>query len=259
MNTLHALVSRREANRRGEPVAAHAHPRALAFDNRRATIRAWQDRVRDPSLTVLLVVELCLLFVAAPLAAKGLPMALAITETLVLGVLALVVILSRRRGAIVLILIGLTATLASLGFGSDWPRVASSVLRCGGTMLAFGALTWVMWRAVYAPGRITFHRVQGAFVLYLNLATIFAAASSLIWELSPAAFAHVQTPLGGPHELATMLYFSFTTLTTTGYGDIVPVDPFARSLANLESVLGQFYLAITVARLVTLEIEGRRR
>ena len=56
-----------------------------------------------------------------------------------------------------------------------------------------------------------------------------------------------------------MLYFSLATLTTTGYGDIVPVDPFARSLANLESVLGPFYLAITVARLVTLEVEDRRR
>src|SRR6202040_2766964 len=66
-------------------------------------------------------------------------------------------------------------------------------------------------------------------------------------------------PAGGPDELATMLYFSLTTLTTTGYGDIVPVDPFARSLANLESVIGQFYLAITVARLVTLELEDRRR
>jgi hypothetical protein len=41
--------------------------------------------------------------------------------------------------------------------------------------------------------------------------------------------------------------------------DFVPVDPFARSLANLETVIGQFYLAITVARLVTLEIEDRRR
>jgi hypothetical protein len=39
----------------------------------------------------------------------------------------------------------------------------------------------------------------------------------------------------------------------------VPVDPFARSLAKLESVLGQFNLAITVARLVTLELEARRR
>jgi hypothetical protein len=56
-----------------------------------------------------------------------------------------------------------------------------------------------------------------------------------------------------------MLYLSLSTLTTTGYGDIVAVDPFARSLSNLESVLGQFYLAITVAHLVTLELADRRR
>ena len=53
--------------------------------------------------------------------------------------------------------------------------------------------------------------------------------------------------------------FGLTPLTTTGYGDMVPLDPFARGLANLESVNGQFDLAITVARLVTLELEGRRR
>jgi len=56
-----------------------------------------------------------------------------------------------------------------------------------------------------------------------------------------------------------MLYFSLTTLTTTGYGDIVPVNPFARSLANSESVIGSSYLAITVTRLVTLELEDWRR
>ncbi|MGB9649388.1 MAG: potassium channel family protein [Stellaceae bacterium] len=56
-----------------------------------------------------------------------------------------------------------------------------------------------------------------------------------------------------------MLYFSLATPTTTGYGDIVPVDPFARGPANLESVLGLFYLAIRVARLVTMEAEDRRR
>jgi len=95
-------------------------------------------------------------------------------------------------------------------------------------------------------------------VVYLNLGTIFAAAFSLTWDLSPTAFANLPAA-GGPDELATMLYFSLTTLTTTGYGDIVPVDPFARSLANLESIIGQFYLAITVARLVTLELADRRR
>jgi Ion channel len=55
-----------------------------------------------------------------------------------------------------------------------------------------------------------------------------------------------------------MLYFSLTTLTTTGYGDLA-VDPFVRSVANLESVLGQLFFAITVARLVTIELADRRR
>src|SRR5262249_6095216 len=128
-----------------------------------------------------------------------------------------------------------------------------------GDILTFLALIWTIAHAVYAPGRITFHRLQGAVVLYLNVAMMFASAFSLIWDLSPGAFTSLTPAAGDAGEFATMLYFSLTTLTTTGYGDIVPVDPFARSLANLESVLGQFYLTITVARLVTLELEGRRR
>jgi len=238
----------------------HQYQRHSAIlDDRRKSIRDWRDRVINPSLTVLLVTELCLVFVAAPLAARGLPIARPIVETLALAVLALVVVLSRRRGAIVTILLGLAATLASRLLGPEWAPGAASLLRHGANIVTFSALTWVVLHAVYAPGRITFHRLQGAVVLYLNLAVICASAFSLIWELSPGAFATLATSAGGPDEFATMLYFSLTTLTTTGYGDIVPVDPFARSLANLESVIGQFYLAITVARLVTLEMEHRRR
>jgi hypothetical protein len=228
-------------------------------DNARTRIRAWQDRIRDPSLTVLLVLELCAVFLAAPLAAKGLPIARAVADTLVLAVLVIVVMLSPRPGAIILILMGLAATATSFLMSAEWSPVSTSVLGRGGQILVFSALTWVVAHAVYAPGRITFRRLQGAAVIYLNLATIFAAAYGLIWELSPGAFVNLVTPTDDPQEVATMLYFSLTTLTTTGYGDIVAVDPFARSLANLESVLGQFFLAITVARLVTMEFADRRR
>ena len=48
-----------------------------------------------------------------------------------------------------------------------------------------------------------------------------------------------------------LVYFSLTPLTSTGYGDILPVHPAARSLANLEAVIGQLYLAILLARLVS--------
>jgi Ion channel len=231
----------------------------LALGEGRRSFRSWQDRIRDPSLTVLLVLELCLAFLAAPLAAQGVADARPVAETLVLAVLAIVVVLSHRRGAIVAILLGLIAVLASLSFRAEWSPVTASVLRRGGNVITFSALTWVVAHAVYAPGRITLRRLQGAVVVYLNIAIIFAAAFSLIWDLSPTAFAGLSAPSGGPDELATMLYFSLTSLTTTGYGDIVPVNPFARSLANLESIVGQFYLAITVARLVTLEVEDRRR
>jgi hypothetical protein len=243
-----------------EAVTVHGsqrHPAIVA--NPRRSIRAWQDRFRDPALTVLLVLEICLIFLGAPLAAKGVPLAKPIIETMLLAVVLIVGTLSQRRGAIAAILLGLAASLANDSLGSQWSPAVASVLQRGGTILTFLALSWAVSHAVYAPGRITFHRLQGAAVLYLNAAIIFAAVFTLIWELSPSAFIGLPTTTDDLGEFATMVYFSLATLTTTGYGDIVPVDPFARSLANLESVLGPFYLAITVARLVTLEVEDRRR
>ena len=225
---------------------------------RRTAIHTWQDRIRDPSLTALLILQIGALFVAVPLAAQGRPVARVVGESLVLAVVLIVVTLSHRPGAIFVILMGLLATGASL-----WPLppLTQALLGRGGSILTFSALSWVVAYAVYAPGRITLRRLQGAVVLYLNLGTIFASAFHLIWEISPDAFEHVgiASPGRGPSQIAVMLYFSFTTLTTTGYGDVIPVSPFARSLANLEAVIGQFFLAITVARLVTLELEDRRR
>src|SRR5260221_5186339 len=61
-----------------------------------------------------------------------------------------------------------------------------------------------------------------------------------------------------PALASNLIYFSFVTLTTTGYGDIFPVHPIARSLCNVEAIFGQLFPATLLARLVTLEIEHRR-
>jgi hypothetical protein len=123
---------------------------------RQTAIHTWQERLRDPSLTVLLILELCVLFVAVPLAAQGLTMVRSVGETLVLAVVLIVVMLSHRRGAIFVIVLGLAATFASLWLQPEVTVVAESLLSRGGTILTFSALSWVVAHAVYAPGRITF-------------------------------------------------------------------------------------------------------
>ena len=219
--------------------------------------RTWQEWIRDPSLSLLLALQIAIIFLSAPLAAKGLPLAEAVLHVLTWALVAIIVLLSHRWGAIVSIAIALILIAVNSAPMVRLPVIAS-VLGDIGSILGFGAVTWVVAHAVFAPGRITHQRVQGAVVVYLNAALIFASAYRLIWELSPTAFNH-SLASGRPGEFGTFLYFSLTTLTTTGYGDITPVDPFARSLANLEAVIGQFYLAITVARLVALEMADRHR
>ncbi len=222
-------------------------------------LQAWRDRVRNPSLTVLLILQLFLLFVALPLNASGVPVAKPVGLSLLLLVLTLVVTLSYRAVAILVLLLGLTATALSIALGRNWSPIAASFLNHGGVIFTLSALTWVVAHAVFAPGRITLHRLRGAIVVYLSLAMMFEAAFSLIWELIPGAFTNLPAAPQGPREVVQMFYFSLGNLTANSFGDIVPLNPFARSLAYLETILGQFYIAITIARLVTLELEDRRR
>ena len=79
---------------------------------------------------------------------------------------------------------------------------------------------------------------------------------ALVEELQPSAFVAL-SPVPPNDYVASVLqlrYFSFMTLTTVGYGDIVPRSPAARTLAGLEAVTGQIYLTVLVARLVGLHI-----
>jgi len=86
----------------------------------------------------------------------------------------------------------------------------------------------------------------------------FVSLFTLLGLLVPNAFTGLV--LEDNQKMASsLIYFSFVTLTSTGYGEIFPVHPIARSLCNLETIIGQLYPATLLARLVTLEIAGRRR
>ena len=120
-------------------------------------------------------------------------------------------------------------------------------------------IIYLLGHAVLAPGDITRHRVLGAVALYLGLGMAFAGAYRLCWELVPGSLANVSPGTEPLQAYSSILYFSFVTLTSVGYGDIVPVQPFTRALSNVEAIIGQLYPATLLARLVTLELERRRR
>jgi Ion channel len=81
---------------------------------------------------------------------------------------------------------------------------------------------------------------------------------TLVGLLAPDAFTGVSVS-DSPALGSKMVYFSFGTLTTAGSGNIAPLHPIARTLCNLEAMIGQLYPATLLARLVTLEIEGEAK
>jgi cytochrome c biogenesis factor len=109
---------------------------------------------------------------------------------------------------------------------------------------------------VFGGGRITYHRIIGAILLYLLIAVTFATLFAFLGLSIPNTFKGIA--FEDDAALASSLfYLSFVTLTSTGYGDIIPVHPIARSLCNIESIIGQLFPATILARLVTLEVRGQ--
>ena len=107
----------------------------------------------------------------------------------------------------------------------------------------------------FRGGPVTFHRIQGAIVVYLLISFVFALLYHSLFILNGSqAFRGLLVS-----DREELMYFSLTTITTTGYGDITPVNAAARSLTNLEALIGQLYPAILISRLVTLEVEYSRK
>jgi hypothetical protein len=137
------------------------------------------------------------------------------------------------------------------------PSILDVYLLSGAFLIMGTILISVVARAVFSTGRVTHHRIIGAILVYLSIALTFVALYTIVGLLIPDAFSGMS--FEDSAALASkVIYFSFVTLTSTGYGDVFPVHPVARSLCNLETIIGQLYPATLLARLVSLEIEGRR-
>ena len=217
-----------------------------------------RERVRERSLTALLVGLVLLIFVMTPLVEQGVIGQLAAGVLWALPGLLAVLVVSGNPAAVAVILAATAGGLATALI--DRSSVSSAVAARGFAIVALAVLGVVVARAVFGPGQVTWHRIRGGIALYLIVALLFAHLYGLLAALVPEAISTVSMGLN-PHAVfyrGRLLYFSLVTLTTTAYGDILPVHPVARSLATLESVTGQLFPATLLARLVSLELQGRR-
>jgi Ion channel len=212
----------------------------------------------DPLLSVLTVLLLIMLFVVAPFQAAGIMMFEAFGVIVALVMVASVLVISASPTATLVILAAFLLNVFVVIARLIKPLTYDLYLVAAAWFVIVCTLAVVVARTVFGQGHISFHRIVGAVLLYLLIALAFVSLFMLVGLQIPNAFNGLV--FEDNQKLASnLIYFSFVTLTSTGYGDIYPVHPVARSLCNLETIIGQLYPATLLARLVTLELEGRRR
>jgi hypothetical protein len=220
-------------------------------------IRNLQGRYSEPLLTALTIMLAVLLFVVGPLQAAGIAEAHHFGIAFGLVLVATVFIVSGSGMAVAAILVGVALVLLSTVHRLIRPSAVDIYLDAAAWLITGITLGIVVARAVFAPGKVTFHRVIGAVLLYLNIGLVFVALYCFVALRIPNAFTGLGPLQDNLAVAGNLIYFSFVTLTSVGYGDIVPLHPIARGLANVEAIIGQLYPATLLARLVTLELEGR--
>jgi hypothetical protein len=223
-----------------------------------------QSRVHGRS--VYLLVSLLVLLAIGPwlterLAGRGLWELLFTLVTL-----SSILMLSVKRGQALISGLLALVTLASLWLRQLVPAIGLSQVALVLLTLFLLYTTVTVLLRVFAEETVTLDTLSAALCVYLLMGYFWGSLYGLIYLVGPGSF---HLPVGWTpakeHGIATdvpmnlMTYFSFTTLTTVGSGDVLPLSGSARAAVILEAVLGHFYLAVLVARLVGLHIADTRR
>jgi hypothetical protein len=217
-----------------------------------------EGRISDPLLTALRIMLSTLLFVIGPMQAAGVITGFHFGVFFGLLLIPAAFLVSTSRLAVGSILVAIMLIVAAGVLELSQSSTIDLYLDSAAWLIGGLTLSIVVARAVFAPGKITYHRIVGAVFLYLNIGLIFVALFGFEALLMPKAFTGLGSLQGTFAITGDLIYFSFVTLTTTGYGDIVPIHPYARSLTNVEAIIGQVYPATLLARLVTLQIADER-
>jgi hypothetical protein len=169
---------------------------------------------------------------------------------------SLVIIRSR---IIIYLVIGLTVSTFAvdvIAYTGPSQRLASFDTSL--KLACLSILAFITLKRTLRPGQVARYQVAGGIAGYLLIGLIWAFAYQLLVQNAPGAIHFEHGPVDVlSHQPSDLIYFSFVTLTTVGYGDVHPIHPAARSLAIAEALIGQLYLAILIASLIGMALQAR--
>lgn len=115
---------------------------------------------------------------------------------------------------------------------------------------------YLIFQDILASKKVTLDTILGSICIYLLLGILWGLIYAICLIFDDNAFSQ---SISDQSPLRTLIYFSFTTLTTVGYGDISPVSPLTKMLTNLQAIIGQMYPAIIVSILVSIYTSDRSK
>ncbi len=207
----------------------------------------------DGGLTFLLFSLILFIFVLFPVSEFfGKPAKYALSLSFALVLVASAVAVADRQGVRALGIVMVLATLAAHWYNEWaqglWSRIVADALV--GLFMVF--TIGVLLSRVFKPGRITYHRIAGAISAYLLVGMLWAEIYGLIEFAIPGSFHVGGSPITDHAEFSgVLLYYSFVTLTTLGYGDVTPTNILSRQISVLEAVVGVLFLATLISRLIS--------
>lgn len=148
-----------------------------------------------------------------------------------------------RRTLILAALAVLLAMVSAITGGRHWLSAANFI-----SIVLLAVAMAAVLRRVVSSDKVSSRTILGAISVYTSLGILFTWAYGLIDRLEGGSFFGAGVAAKG----SDFLFFSYTTLTTTGYGDLVPSGQFGRMVSGLEMMLGQVFLVTLVAGLVSL-------
>ncbi|MEN8237011.1 MAG: ion channel [Pseudomonadota bacterium] len=210
-----------------------------------------------------LFVCLVFFFVVMPFFDQS-PYAQFVTEIALLGMLAVFVYLVSNKPRIFWIatILAIPAILGTVGdiLFQDYRLELTGIF---GIFFFLGYVLWVFCVNLFKSKTVDTNMIYGAVCIYLLIAIECGLLYALLEIYVPNSFdigtASAVVMSENNALVRDLVYYSFISLTTTGYGDIVPLTQTARYFSMLESFLGQMYLTVLVARLVGMHIAGRQK